>query len=315
MTPFDRWPVLAWAAVCCVRVVTFAALNPARPLLLRCSLHVYRCSNADAAGAVAMLRSLPRLTAASLTIHAHWGADDPPYADCYYYPDVNDYTEWVLQPPMAALTALTSLELVGTASLPPDWHHLRALRRLAVTNGRYWLLGIRNNPWPGFDWSGAASLAALHCLTRVELANHAWLPGKRRAGSAKEGATPQMRPNQGRRLAEGCLRCTGRVSSSASSNPPRSTFTQNQRCWPPRPPWQRCTRQRGGLPRTALSGPSSCAACAPTSMSNSEADRVLSASVPLLLCRNARLCHAALFICLCCIVSTPPLLSSKPVHS
>jgi hypothetical protein len=65
--------------------------------------------------------------------------------------------------------ALTELELVGAARLPPDWYQLSALQRLRVVNGGQgsysFAAGSRRICGSGGEWSendwGTAPLAAL----------------------------------------------------------------------------------------------------------------------------------------------------------
>jgi hypothetical protein len=129
-----------------------------------------------------MLHALPQVTALALGIHAHWG---PSLLEAMNA-DLLDFERWAYPPALAALAALTRLEIVGAASLPPDWHQLSSLVRLAVGLPGWIAVeeGVDDDgqPWVGFTW-GAAPLAALQSLTRLKLSRDALLPG----GWAEEG--------------------------------------------------------------------------------------------------------------------------------
>ncbi len=96
------------------------------------------CSPSAAASAAAALRSLPSLSALSLSIHACRLTDDEPLED-----RMDDWDVWVQAPALAPLAAaLTELRLVGAVSLPPDWRQLSRLQRLRVQNSSYWAAGL-----------------------------------------------------------------------------------------------------------------------------------------------------------------------------
>ena len=138
-----------------------------------------------------MLQRLLQPCSIALSVHAHPGASIEEWLDEWEPSSLNDAEwEWLNEweplvwappPPLAALTALTSLALHGTAGLPPDWHRLRHLKRLAVFHDKLYAEG--NDEEEGFSWDEAAgneinSLDALRCLTRLELSWGAILPGE-----------------------------------------------------------------------------------------------------------------------------------------
>ena len=102
-----------------------------------------------------MLKQLPRLQAVKLGIQAYTGTEE----DCDY-PNIDSF-EWAEPPAMAGLAALTALELVGNASLPPDWRQLSALQRLRV------ILDSSASS-QDFIW-GSPPLTSLTALTRLEV--------------------------------------------------------------------------------------------------------------------------------------------------
>mgnify|MGYP001810173252 CR=1 FL=1 len=160
------------------------------------SLHLYACTGEEPAQAAATLQGLPRLTGAVLAIHAHWGTEEDEAEGGADYPDTDGYDHWVRPPPLAALTALTSLEIVGCASLPPDWHQLRQLKQLAVD------VDWESEHSLGPPLAGADSLSLLCSLTRLELASSmpgrwwggggGWMVAPRRCTAAQE-ACPAAR--------------------------------------------------------------------------------------------------------------------------
>jgi hypothetical protein len=132
---------------------------------LPCSLDVYNCSAANAAAAMAMLQQLPQLRGIRLGIHEYEGTE----AD-YEYPYLEGVVEWVSLPTMAGLAALTALELVGAASLPPDWRQLSALQRLHVSVSKEFAANEHNadeEDWR-FEW-GSGPLTALTALTSLSI--------------------------------------------------------------------------------------------------------------------------------------------------
>jgi hypothetical protein len=91
-----------------------------------------------------MLHALPQLTGIALAIHAHWGTEEEEEEEYgREYPDVEGFEGWVHPPPLASLSALTCLEVVGYASLPPDWSELRRLARLSVVNDVDWAVELQ----------------------------------------------------------------------------------------------------------------------------------------------------------------------------
>ena len=78
---------------------------------------------------------------------------------------MNEPLDWAVRPPaLAGLTALTELEVVGEARLPPDWRQLRRLRRLTVKVDD----GYAVDPDFRFE-RGTAPLTALTALTCLEV--------------------------------------------------------------------------------------------------------------------------------------------------
>ena len=133
-----------------------------------CRLDLYDCSEYAASAVVSMLEQLPKLRAVKLGIHAGKGTEeDPIHPIC-------DRDDRVELPVMAAVAALTELELIGAARLPPDWHQLSTLQRLRVVNGGqgsyFFEAGSGCMYGDGGEWSqdewGAATLQrSPHSLT------------------------------------------------------------------------------------------------------------------------------------------------------
>ncbi|KAL4425409.1 hypothetical protein ABPG75_009425 [Micractinium tetrahymenae] len=107
----------------------------ALPALRTLSLHIYCCCHPHVAAAVPMLVALPRLQAVTLALHAHenteLGTD---------YPQMDEWEQraeeqrWVDLPPLAGISGLTELRLIGDVALPRDWRQLTGLAVLAVHN-------------------------------------------------------------------------------------------------------------------------------------------------------------------------------------
>lgn len=127
--------------------------------------------------ALAVLSQLPLLHMPMLAVL--------PHVQLWYYQS----EPWVHLPAMAHLApVLTSLQLVGAVSLPPDWRQLSRLQRLQVHNQAEWaalgnLWSQQGDAWGWFDWGSIEdSLAPLAALEHLEFSERAVLPGEFAAG-------------------------------------------------------------------------------------------------------------------------------------
>ncbi|PRW56217.1 Leucine-rich repeat containing [Chlorella sorokiniana] len=159
-----------------------AAQCRALPALRCLRLHLYYCTDEDAAAAVVMLQQLTQLTGLTLGIFCDAGSELD-----YDYPGGSDDWEHCVQlEPLAGLTALTELCLVEVVEPPPDFSQLPNLRRLSVTAGGY----------EPFDW-GSQTLAGLAALTRVEIAQGNYgmeLPAMQHPASQRSPGWADLQP-------------------------------------------------------------------------------------------------------------------------